>query len=146
MMKLVCFLAAVGAGVAACLQSGANAGLSARASLGAALVVNTIVVLIGCVIFFFATGSPVVFFPPAAPWFVYIGGVCGFLFILANAFVFPRIGAGPAIALLVLGQGAAALAIDHFGLMGLARHPISLSRLAGIILIVGGVVLIRRSA
>ena len=55
-----------------------------------------------------------------------------------------KIGAGSAIALLVLGQGAAAMAIDHFGLMGFARQPVSFSRLAGVALIIGGVILIRR--
>jgi len=144
MSKLFYLLAAAGAGVAAAVQSAANAGLSARANLGAALIVNTVLVLIGCLAFFFATGSAPVFFPPGAPWFLYIGGLCGFVFILANAFVFPKIGAGTAIALLVLGQGAAALAIDQFGLMGLARHPVSFSRLAGLALVVAGVILISR--
>jgi transporter family-2 protein len=66
------------------------------------------------------------------------------MIILASAFVFPRIGAGPAVALMVLGQGAAALAIDHFGLMGLAREPVSLSRIGGFALIMIGITLLRR--
>src|SRR5262249_12817273 len=107
MSKLFYLFATIAAGAAAAFQSAANAGLSARANLGAALIVNTVLVLIGCLTFFFATGSAPVFFPAGAPWFLYIGGLCGFLFILANAFVFPKIGAGSAIALLVLGQGVA---------------------------------------
>ena len=145
MTKLILYaLAAAGAGFAASFQGAANSGLAARTGLGAALVVNTTLVLIGSLVFFFATGSHSAFFPAGTPWFLYIGGLCGFVFILANAFVFPKIGAASAVALVVLGQGAAALAIDHFGLMGLAHQPISSSRLAGLALIVAGVVLMRR--
>jgi len=143
-MKILYALAAMGAGVAASFQGAANSGLAARTGLGAALVINTTLVLVGSLVFYFATGSPAIFFPAGTPWFLYIGGLCGFVFILANAFVFPKIGAASAVALLVLGQGAAALALDQFGLMGLARQPISFSRLAGLALIVVGVVLMRR--
>src|SRR5512143_2482453 len=135
-MKLIFVLAAAGAGIAASFQAAANAGLAARTGLGAALVVNTIVVLIGTLVFFSASGARATFFPAATPWSLYIGGFCGFAIILAAAFVFPRIGAGPAVALMVLGQGAAALAIDHFGLMGIPREPVSLLRIGGFALIV----------
>jgi transporter family-2 protein len=143
-MRFLFALAAVGAGVAATLQGAANAGLAAQTGLGAALVLNTTVVLFSSLTFFFASGSPAVFFPATAPWLFYIGGLCGFAVILAIAFVFPRIGAGPSIALMVFGQGAAALAIDHFGLMGLARQPISPSRIFGFALIIAGIALLRR--
>jgi bacterial/archaeal transporter family-2 protein len=143
-MKLIFALVAVGAGAAVAVQSAANAGLAARTGLGVALIINTIIVLLGTLVFFFASGSRGAFFPTGTPWSLYVGGLCGFGIILAAAFVFPRIGAGPAVALIVLGQGAAALAIDHFGVMGLARQPISLSRIGGFVLILVGVVLLRR--
>ena len=142
-MNVLFAFAAAGAGVAAAFQGAANAGLSARAGLGAALVVNTSIVLIGTLVFFVASGSRATFFPAGTPWSLYIGGLCGFAIILVAAFVFPRIGAGPAVALMVLGQGAAALAIDHFGLMGLPREPMSLSRVGGFAFIVVGVALLR---
>jgi transporter family-2 protein len=143
-MNILFALAAVVAGVATSFQAAANAGLAARVGLGPALVLNTTIVLIGALGFFVASGSRATFFPAGTPWSLYIGGLCGFAVILAAAFVFPRIGAGRAVALMVLGQGVAALAIDHFGLMGLGREPLSLSRIGGLVLLVAGVALLRR--
>ena len=143
-IELLLALVAVAAGAATAFQGAANAGLAARIGLGAALVINTCIVLVGALAFFVASGARPVFFPAGTPWSLYIGGPCGFAVILAAAFVFPRIGAGPAVALMVLGQGIAALAIDHYGLMGLAREAVSLSRILGFALIVAGVALLRR--
>lgn len=143
-MKLLFALAAIGAGVATALQAAANGGLGARAGLGAALVLNTCIVLIGALVFFFASGSRATFFPPDTPWFYFVGGFCGFAVILTAAFVLPRIGAGTAVSLMVLGQALAALAIDHFGLMGVPREPVSMARLGGFTLIVVGVAVLRR--
>jgi transporter family-2 protein len=72
-----------------------------------------------------------------------MGGLCGFTVILSLAFVFPKIGAAVAIALLVLGQGASALLIDHFGLLGLPTEPTTLARVGGLLLVAVGVVLLR---
>ena len=132
------------AGVATTLQATANAGLSARIGLGAALVVNTVVVLLGTLVLYFARGGPfATFFPADAPWSLYVGGVCGVVILASLAFVFPRIGAAVAIALVVLGQGGAALAIDHFGLLGMPKEPVTLLRIAGLVLVGGGVALMR---
>jgi len=134
---------AAAAGVAAALQAAANAGLSARIGLGAALVVNTSIVLLGTIVLYFARGAQGSFFPSGTPWSLYVGGLCGFVLLLSLAFVFPKIGAAVAIALVVLGQGAAALAIDHFGLLGMPKEPVTLARVAGLLLVGGGVALIR---
>lgn len=133
------------AGAAAAFQAAANAGLSARIGLGAALVVNTSIVLAACIIFYLARGQQGPFFPADAPWHLYVGGLCGFVLLVSLAFVFPRIGAAMAIALVVLGQGAAALAIDHFGLMGMPREPITWARVAGLLFVGSGVALLRGS-
>ena len=63
--------------------------------------------------------------------------------ILCLAFVFPRIGAAWAIALVVLGQGIAALAIDHYGILGMPRDPVTLARVAGLTLVAAGCALVR---
>ncbi len=143
MTKILFALIAMTAGAATAFQSAANAGLSSRIGLGAALVVNTSIVLLGTVVFYLCSGRQGTFFPANTPWFLYVGGLCGFVVILSLAFVFPRIGAGVTIAIVVLGQGAAALAIDHFGLMGMPKEPATLARVAGLLLACSGVALMR---
>ena len=136
-------LCVAAAGAATVIQSAANAGLATRIGLPAALVVNTSIVLAAALVYYFARGSSGTFFPPETPWSYYVGGLCGFAVILSLALAFPRIGAGVAIALVVLGQGAAALAIDHFGLLGMPTEPVTVARIAGLVLVGGGIVLIR---
>lgn len=142
-MNAVFALVAAAAGVAASVQAAANAGLSARIGLGAALVVNTVVVLAGTIVFYLVRGPRGPFFVEGTPWALYVGGLCGFVIILSLAFVFPRLGGAVAIALVVLGQGAAALAIDHFGLLGMPVEPVTAMRVAGLALVGGGVALLR---
>ena len=71
------------------------------------------------------------------------GGIYGFLILAALAFAFPRLGGAWTIALLVLGQGLAALAVDHYGLLGQPREPITVVRAAGVGLLVAGTLLMR---
>jgi transporter family-2 protein len=56
----------------------------------------------------------------------------------------PQLGAATFIALLIAGQMIASVTFDHFGWLGLAQRPIDLPRLAGVALLIGGVILIRR--
>jgi uncharacterized membrane protein YdcZ (DUF606 family) len=49
MMKIVFAALAIAAGVAASMQAATNAGLAKSAGLGPALVVNTVIVLIGTI-------------------------------------------------------------------------------------------------
>ena len=143
MAKILFGFIAAAAGGATAFQAAANAGLAARIGLAAALLVNTSIVLLGTFALYFAGGPRGSFFPSGAPWSLYVGGICGFFIILSLTLIFPKIGAAVAIALVVLGQGSAALAIDHFGLMGMPKEPVTLLRIAGLLLVGGGVALIR---
>ena len=143
--KLLFAALAVCAGFASTIQSAANAGLSQRTGLPAALVVNTSIVLLATLVFLMtARGSQPIFFPPGTPWSLYVGGLCGFVIIVVLAFVFPKIGAALAIALMVLGQSVAALTIDHYGFMGMPKDPVTASRIAGLALVAAGIALLRR--
>ncbi len=61
----------------------------------------------------------------------------------------PRRGAhargGGITAATIAGQLAAAVAVDHFGLLGVHRSPVDATRLAGLALLAAGVVLVVRS-
>jgi len=46
--------------------------------------------------------------------------------------------------LIIAGQMMVALVLDHFGFLGLEQRPVTIPRILGILLITGGVVLIRR--
>jgi transporter family-2 protein len=61
----------------------------------------------------------------------------GTIYLLA-----PRLGAGELIGLVVAGQLIFSVLLDHFGWIGFAQHPASMTRLAGCALMVIGVFLI----
>jgi transporter family-2 protein len=142
-MKIVFGALAIAAGVAAAMQAATNAGLARSAGLGPALIVNTVVVLLGAMALWAAMGARTTFFPAGAPWTLYLGGLFGFVIIASLAFVFPRIGAAYAVALMIGGQCVAALAVDHFGLMGMPRDPLTLQRVIGVALVAAGAVVVR---
>src|SRR2546425_3911899 len=127
-MKIVFAALAVAAGVAAAMQAATNAGLSKSAGLGPTLVVNTVIVLIGAIGLWAAMGAKTTFFPAGASWTLYLGGVFGFVVVASLAFVFPKIGAADAVALMGGGQCVAARIGDHFGLMGVPRDAVAIER------------------
>lgn len=80
----------------------------------------------------------------ALPWYAWIGGVYGAIYVGVAAFAAPRIGLASLITIGIAGQVAVALWLDHVGALGLPREPISLMRAGGALLVVAGVVLVRR--
>jgi len=87
--------------------------------------------------------------PPLAavvrtPWWAWAGGLFGVVYIVAAILLLPRLGAAAVVALIVVGQMGASVAVDALGAFGLQRHPIDAPRLLGAVLLVVGVVLIRR--
>jgi transporter family-2 protein len=106
---------AIAARVAAAVQAAANAGLAKSVGIGPALIINTLVVLVGTVALWAGTGARTTFLPAGASWTLYLGGPLGFVIIASLALVFPKIGAAYAVALMIGGQCVAALLVDHFG-------------------------------
>lgn len=79
------------------------------------------------------------------PWYAWIGGLYGAVFVAVAAYAAPRIGVASLITIGIAGQIAMALWLDHIGAMGLAREPINAGRVAGAALVLAGVVIVRRS-
>lgn len=77
-------------------------------------------------------------------WANWLGGACGAVYIGLAIILLPVLGSTVFVALLVTGQMITALAFDHFGLFGLAERPMDPTKLLGVALLVGGVILIRR--
>ena len=79
-----------------------------------------------------------------APAIAWVGGLLGAFFVTATVTLVPRLGMAMTFSLIVAGQMLVTLVIDHFGVLGVPVKEVSLARIAGILLIAGGVVLIRR--
>ena len=80
----------------------------------------------------------------SAPFWAWGGGLFSVAAVLASIVALPRVGAGPVIAGTVLGQLLAAMLLDHFGWLGVPRHPVTLWKLAGAVLLFAGAVLMQR--
>lgn len=78
-----------------------------------------------------------------SPW-EWIGGLFGALYIVIAIVLVPRTGTATFFALFVAGLMGLSLALDHFGVFGLPRRPLDLSRIAGGILVMGGAALLSR--
>lgn len=76
---------------------------------------------------------------PVWAWF---GGLIGAAYVVGSLHLGPRIGATLLLALLLAGQMAMSLVVDHFGWLGFPHHPVNLPRLAGVVLLVAGALLI----
>jgi bacterial/archaeal transporter family-2 protein len=78
------------------------------------------------------------------PWYAWLGGFYGAFFVTVSAFAAPRLGVASLITIGIAGQLLAALAIDHTGAFGIPRAEISPGRILGVLLVIAGVVLVRR--
>jgi len=140
-------LLTVGAGVSVLVQQALNADL--RAELNSAAWSGFMSYFLGVVcmvLLAVALRDPV---PSAStisrvPLWAWSGGIFGAIFIGLSIITIPKLGGAAYIALLVTGQMIAALAVDHFGWLGVQDRPIDLPRMLGVALLIGGVVLIRR--
>ena len=80
----------------------------------------------------------------ALPWYAWVGGLYGAIFVVAAAWGVPRLGVATTIILMVAGQLLLSVVLDHFGVMGMPKQPISLGRVAGIGLVIAGVLMVRK--
>lgn len=78
-----------------------------------------------------------------APGWAWLGGLYGACFVAALAYASPRLGLASALTIAVASQLVTALVLDRFGLLGLSAQPISLMRISGVLLVIGGVLLVR---
>ncbi len=80
----------------------------------------------------------------SAPLYGYLGGLIIATYVVMITILVPKIGVGTAIGLIVTGQIICAVCIDHFGLFNVAVRTISITRLAGLALMIGGVYLVMK--
>ena len=77
-------------------------------------------------------------------WYSLAGGVLGAAYVTTALVSVRSLGAGGVTAATIAGQLATAVVVDHFGLLGVERQPVTALRLVGIALLAGGVFLVVR--
>lgn len=77
------------------------------------------------------------------PWWMWLGGLIGALFVFGNAYLVPIIGTGLAVVIILVGQMTGSLLVDQFGLLQSKKNPVSLVQIVGILIMIAGVALIR---
>ncbi|MEQ9441451.1 MAG: DMT family transporter [Cyclobacteriaceae bacterium] len=73
------------------------------------------------------------------PLWLLTAGIMGAALVFGIAWTIPQIGAGPAFVLLIAGQVITGMVFSHFGLLGSPVEPLSLMKILGVLLLIGGV-------
>jgi transporter family-2 protein len=72
------------------------------------------------------------------PLWLLTAGIMGGALVFGIAWAIPQIGAGPATVLMVTGQILTAMIFSHFGILGSPVEPISVMKIVGALLLIGG--------
>ncbi len=140
-------LLALAAGVAAPLQGAVNHRLAE--SVNSTILSAFVSFFVGAAVLFIyivLSGTPLGNLAQGrnAPAMAWTGGLFGAFFVAATIMLIPRIGVAMTFGVVVAGQVLMTLVIDHFGMFDTDVRPISIAKIAGIVLITAGVVLIRK--
>ena len=77
-------------------------------------------------------------------WSVWIAGILGAFYVACVIILAPKLGVALTFGLVITGQLGISLILDHFGLIGIPVSSISWQKVVGAMLIVSGVVIIRK--
>lgn len=135
---------AMGVGIAMTLQTAINTQLREYlySPLQAALfsfLVGTIVLAI--LVFFQQVPKPNLQAIIHLPWYMWLGGVLGVYAISLSIYAAPKLGYLTLTGLILFGQIAMSMLVDHFGFLGTEKAPINWQRLLGGVVIFIGVLL-----
>jgi transporter family-2 protein len=144
MTGLLLLLFAVVAGSFLPLQAAVNAKLAefvggpVRAS-AISFTVGAICLAIVVVLFYRSGGHRA----GNAPWWAWIGGALGAVFVTSSVVVPVRIGAAAFFGIVVAAQLVTSVLIDQYGLLSFTQRQISPLRLVGVGLLISGALLVR---
>jgi bacterial/archaeal transporter family-2 protein len=146
MSRAVAVLLTCGAGTLVGMQAPINARLGRGVGgLQAALfsfLVGTVVLVVAVSVAKGGLGS--FRHVSGVPWWALFGGLFGATYVTVAILTVRTLGATGLTAAVITGQLAISVAIDRFGLLGIARQPLALHRIVGLALLVAGVVLVVR--
>ncbi|WP_035172449.1 DMT family transporter [Caldanaerobius polysaccharolyticus] len=144
-MKWIFYIGAIIVGIALGFQSPMNSALGKIANPKNSAVLNN---LLGLAILFLISlpDGSIKHFGSLfkAPAYLLLGGFLGATIVYLSIVVIPAIGAATFASIIVTVQMAVTMLIDHYGLFGMPRTPVNWYRIAGVILMLIGIRLIKK--
>lgn len=146
-MKVFFLIIAFAAGMLAPLQAGMNTRMGrALGDPFYAALISFVVGTLGLFIYGLISRMEFAAVRDAAGlhWSIWLAGLLGAFYVTATIILTPRLGAALTFSLVIAGQLAMALILDQTGAFGIPVQPLNWQRIAGVLLITAGVILIRR--
>ena len=84
-------------------------------------------------------GHPTIAQLGSAPPISYGAGLLIGFYVLSATIIIPRLGAASFIAFILVAQLLTSAVVDQFGLFGMARRPIDITKMVGLVVIVAGI-------
>lgn len=141
------FLVALLAGICATFQSAVNGKLSEEIGTPSAMTLNMTVFTVVTFVYLaleMQKGPLGLEKWRQLDWYQYLGGLFGFGVVICLTLSFPRLGALAAVVLMILGQSASAVLVDHRGWFGMNIIAVSAQRIVAIGFILAGVFLLKK--
>jgi len=82
-------------------------------------------------------------FREKAPWWIFLGGILGGTFVLANAYLAGVLGTGQTVVFALFGQMTASVIVQQFGLFHSEKNRVRLMQIMGLVIIMVGVAMIQ---
>ncbi len=79
-----------------------------------------------------------------APRHIWVGGLLGAFYVTIIIFAFPKLGPGLTFGLVVAGQMTVSILLEHYNLLVVQQNSINYMKLLGVLLVVAGVIIIRK--
>jgi transporter family-2 protein len=139
-------LLSLAAGVAGSIQVAVMGRFGDRIGTLQALAFSTVVTMVIALIVLLVARRSVGGFGDAVrspPW-MWLGGAMGVFIVFTITLVQPRFGTFATVAIFIVAQIAAGVAIDRFGWFGVERVGLAWTRVLGIVLLASGAVLALR--
>jgi transporter family-2 protein len=131
-------------GVAVGLQGPMSGAMSQRLGpLGSSLIIHTGGAILTGVLLLFSGGVDFRNIRDIPIPYLF-AGVFGVILYFTFSYTMPRVGVATTTVLLILAQLSIGMVLDHFGWMGVPQNPVTLARLLGVGLLLGGAFLVTR--
>ncbi|NLP18901.1 MAG: DMT family transporter [Firmicutes bacterium] len=141
--KVIYIITALLSGAAMALQGSLNSALGKIIGLWEATLLVHIIgtATVGALILLTPLDQGELAKLPQTPWYTLLGGILSVAIIALVAYSIPQLGVAIATTAIIVAQVSTALLIDHLGLFGLQAIPFTWQKLAGMLFLAAGALL-----